>query len=131
MYKYTRKDLHHWCAKYRTMFFSGNVSVYKVMNGNEFSFVMELVETKLAQIAALVNSARMSQITAARRLKVSQQLVSLTVRRWRQTGGFSSRQRSGHPTVTSSATIRMIRRLAVANPLITSGRKSIFKMHFE
>ena len=82
---------------------------------------MELEETKRAQIVALVESG-MTQIDVARQIGVSKQCVNVTIKRYRETGGFTSRTRSGRPRVTSPATDRQIRRACVTNPIISAAK---------
>ena len=76
---------------------------------------MELEETKRAQIVALFQSG-MTEIDVGRQLGVSKQCVNFTIKRYRETGNFVSRTRSGRPRVTSPATDRKIRRACVINP---------------
>ena len=80
---------------------------------------MEISPTKRAQIVALVNSGQ-KQIDVAEQLGVSQQLVSLTMKRWRDTDGFDSRRRSGRPRATTAATDRAIKRAVTINPIASS-----------
>jgi transposase len=80
---------------------------------------MELSQTKRAQIVALCECG-MKQVDVSKQLGVSKQVVSLTIRRFKETKSFQSKSRSGRPRKTTPATDRMIRRLAVANPSVSS-----------
>ena len=86
---------------------------------------MEISPTKRAQIVALINSGQ-KQIDVAKQLVVSQQLVSLTMKRCRDTGGFDSRRRSGRPRATTAAlptpiSARTVRRQLSAECDLNSG----------
>lgn len=80
---------------------------------------MELSSELRAQIVALCDSG-LSQTAVAKMLKLSRQCVNYTLKRFRETGSFKSKPRSGRPSVTSPATDRMIRRKVLIDPTISS-----------
>ena len=80
---------------------------------------MEISPTKRAQIVALVNNGQ-KQIDMAKQLDVSQQLVSLMMKHWHDTGGFDSQRRSGRPCATMAATDRAIKGPVTINPIALS-----------
>ena len=86
-----------------------------------FIATMELSTEKRAQIVALVKSG-MTQTDVATQLNVSQPVVSITMRRFNETGGFASKKRSGRPKCTTMQTDRLIRRCVILNPSETSSQ---------
>ena len=80
---------------------------------------MEFSETTRAQIVALADSG-LKQATIARQLRVSRQAVHITLKRFRETGDFSSRPRCGRPSVTSPQTDRLLKRMVTAQPTSSS-----------
>lgn len=80
---------------------------------------METSEVKRGQIVALVESGRKMKDVASF-LSVSPQLVSLTMKRYRETGVFTSKPRTGRPIVTTEKDDKMIKRAVVVNPNASS-----------
>lgn len=80
---------------------------------------MEIGACKRAQIVALVNSG-LTQRDVGARVGVSQQVVSLTMKKFRSTGSYDSAPRSGRPRVTTKTTDRTIKRVVKANPSASS-----------
>ena len=80
---------------------------------------MELPTTLRAQIVALVESG-ITQTAVSLQYNTSRQNVSRTMQRYRATNSFTSRTRSGRPSITSPPTDRVMRRLVVASPSISS-----------
>ena len=76
---------------------------------------MELADTKRAQIIALWE-AGVAQVDIGKQLGESKQCVSYTIKRFKDTGSFKSKPRSGRPRVTSKNTDRLIRRASVKHP---------------
>jgi transposase len=79
----------------------------------------ELSETTRAQIVAL-SSTGMKQAAISSRLHVSQQVVSLTLQKFRSSNSFASATRSGRPRVTSPRDDIMIRRISMQHPTWSS-----------
>ena len=94
-----------------------NINIQYIVNIVSFSLLnsMELSECKRAQIAALCQSG-MTQVSVAKQLGLSRQCVSYTMKRYNETGSFTTRPRRGRPLATTPATDRSIRRACVAAP---------------
>lgn len=80
---------------------------------------MEFSLTTRAQIVALADSG-MKQAAIARQLNLSRQAVHITLKRFRDTGDFSSRPRCGRPSVTTPQTDRLLKRLVYTMPTSSS-----------
>lgn len=84
-----------------------------------FNDTMELSETTRAQIVALEKSG-MKQSAIAVQLCLSRQAVHGVLKRFKATGDFASRPRSGRPSVTSPHTDRLLIRMVKAMPSTSS-----------
>ena len=85
-----------------------------------FSFqIMEISVVRRVQIVALVESG-MKMKNVAFTMSVSPQVVSLTMKRYRDTGAFASKPRSGRPPVTTEKDDCMMKRAVVVNPNLSS-----------
>ena len=76
---------------------------------------MELCDTSRAQIIALWQ-AGVTQVHIGKQLGILKQSVNYTIKRFKETGDFKSRSRSGRLRVTTPTTDRMIRMACVRNP---------------
>ena len=83
------------------------------------SIEMEFSHTTRAQIVALADSG-MKQAAIARQLNLSRQAVHTTLKRFRDTGEFSSRPRCGRPSVKTPQTDRLLKRLVYTMPTSSS-----------
>lgn len=73
-----------------------------------------------AQIVAF-HQAGLKQTDIARRMVVSQSVVSRTISRWKSTGSLGPTKQPGKPRLTSPQTDRLIKRIIVDNPRVSSG----------
>jgi transposase len=76
----------------------------------------ELLPHQRAQIVAF-HECGVSQVDIAKKMKVTQSVISKTLQKYHLTSSFSSASRSGRPPVTSQRTDAMIHRLAVGHPM--------------
>ena len=74
---------------------------------------------KVAQIVILRQEGLTQQAISAR-LAINQSIVSRHLSRHAATGTYSAKKRTGKPRLTSAQTDRMMRRMAVSNPRISS-----------
>lgn len=74
---------------------------------------------KVAQIVILRQEGLTQQAISAR-LGINQSIVSRQLSRHATTGTYSAKKRTGRPRLTSAQTDRMIHRMAVSNPRISS-----------
>jgi transposase len=79
----------------------------------------EISTEKRAQIVALCKTG-MKQTEVGERLGVSQQVVSLTWKKYRDQDCFESAHRSGRPHATTMRTDAMIRRVATIHPALSA-----------
>ena len=68
-----------------------------------------------AQIIAL-SATGMTQVAIGQQLQLSQQVVSLTLRNYRERGSWCTAQRSGRPRATTDRTDNLIRRISTSHP---------------
>jgi len=66
----------------------------------------------------------LSQRSIARQLNVAQSSVSKTLKGIQDEGSYRSRERSGRPQKTSRTSDRLLHRIAVSNPSVTSSENS-------
>ena len=79
----------------------------------------ELTPKKRAVIVAL-HSEGLSYSNISAKLNVSKGCISQTLKRYRETGCYSSRQRTGRPHGTSPREDNAILRVVKRNPFVTS-----------
>ena len=73
----------------------------------------------VAQVVAN-RDAGLTQVEISERLSISQSAVSRSLKRYRETGSFGSKRRSGRPRKSTATSDRMIKRMVVGQPTISS-----------
>lgn len=79
----------------------------------------EISSHKVAQMVILRQEG-LTQTAIAARLGINQSMVSRHLKTHAQTGSYSARKRTGRPRLTSPTTDRLIRRMVVMDPRVTS-----------